>query len=359
MVTKLIECPNCKGKVTVEGDPGQKIIITCPSCNTTGEFTFPQMVAPEPVAESGSFAVEIKNLTKRYKDVTAVDDLSFNIRTGEIFGLLGPNGAGKTTTIKAILGLIHMDSGNVKINGFDIEKEGIEARRSVGYLPERVSFYNNLTPLQTMNFLCELWSVDKSVAKPLISEVGLEDAIDRKVGTFSKGMVQLLGVAQVMIGKPPVYILDEPTAGLDARWVKNIREKIKMLKEQGATILFSSHILSEVETLCDRVAIINKGKLIAEDTVANINKYLRIKPRLEITIPGLNGRIPEIIKTIEGVEAADVKGDTLFVTCESSIRSQIITALQNAGFKIDNIKTIEPSLEEAFVKLISTDEGGA
>ena len=358
MVTKLVECPSCKGKITVEGDPGQKIVITCPSCNTKGVFTFPRIATPETVAKSGSFALEVNGLTKIYKELKAVDNLSLNIRAGEVYGLLGPNGAGKTTTIKAILGLIHANSGKIKINGFDIKTDGIEARRSVGYLPERVSFYDNLTPLQTIHFFCELWGVDKSVAKPLIKEVGLEDAIGRKVGTFSKGMVQLLGVAQVMIGNPPVYILDEPTAGLDARWVKAIREKIKTLSEQGATILFSSHVLSEVETLCDRVAIINKGKLIAEDTVANLNKYLRIKPRLEISIPGLNGKIPEIIKTIGGVEAINAKGDTLIVTCESSARSRVITTLEESGLKIDNIKTIEPSLEEAFVKLISEDKGG-
>jgi ABC-2 type transport system ATP-binding protein len=210
-----------------------------------------------------------------------------------------------------------------------------------------------------MHFFCELWGVDKSIAKPLIKEVGLEEAMNRRMGTFSKGMVQLTGVAQVQIGNPPVYILDEPMGGLDARWVKAIRERIISLNEKGATILFSSHILSEVENVCDRVAIINKGKLIAEDTVGNLNKYLKIKPRLEITIPDLNGKIPGIIKEIVGVETIDVKNDTLFVTCESSVRSKVITKLEEAGYKVDNIKTVEPSLEEAFVKLISTDEGGA
>jgi ABC-type multidrug transport system ATPase subunit len=252
-----------------------------------------------------------------------------------------------------------MNSGSIKINGFDIKKNIIEANRSVGYLPERVAFYDNLTPLQTLHFFCELWSVDKSIAKPLLKEVGLEDVINRKVATFSKGMVQLLGVAQVMISNPPVYILDEPMGGLDARWVKTIREKIKMLNEQGATILFSSHILSEVENICDRVAIINKGKLIAEDTVSNLNKYLKIKPRLEISIPDLKGKIPEVIKSLKGVESVDAKDDTLFITCESGIRSKVITALEDAGFKIDNIKTIEPSLEEAFVKLVDTEGRGA
>ncbi|UCF50086.1 MAG: ABC transporter ATP-binding protein, partial [Thermoplasmatales archaeon] len=205
---------------------------------------------------------------------------------------------------------------------------------------------------------CELWGVDKSVAKPLIKEVGLEDAINRKVGTFSKGMVQLLGVAQVMIGKPPVYILDEPMGGLDARWVKIIREKIKKLSKEGATILFSSHILSEVENICDRVAIINKGKLIAEDTVENLNKYLKIKPRLEILVPGLSGKVPEEIKGIEGVEKVEAEDDILYVICESSSRIKVINVIEKIGLKIENIKTIEPSLEEAFVKLISTEEGG-
>jgi ABC-2 type transport system ATP-binding protein len=355
MIKKTVGCPKCKTHIEIQGNPGETVIITCPKCDTKGKYTYPVEESKiEP--SSDTFSIEVKNLTKKFKDLTAVDNLSFNVRTGEIFGLLGPNGAGKTTTIKAILGLIRMNSGNIKINGFDIQEEDIKARASVGYLPERVAFYPNLNPLQTMNFFSELWGVDKSVVKPLIKEVGLEDAISRKVGNFSKGMVQLLGVAQVMIGKPPVYILDEPMGGLDARWVKTIREKIKILNEEGATILFSSHILSEVENICDRVAIINKGKLIAEDTVENLNKYLKIKPRLEITIKDLGGKIPEAIKDLKGIEAVDAKDNKLFVTCDSSIRSQVITKLEEAGLIIDNIKTIEPSLEDAFVRLIEGDE---
>jgi ABC-2 type transport system ATP-binding protein len=356
MITKRIMCPKCNNKLTIEGNPGEKKIIICSNCNTKGVFTFPDD-KPISKTDTGSFAIEISGLTKMYKELKAVDNLSLNIRKGEIFGLLGPNGAGKTTTIKAILGLIHSNAGTIKINGYDIKKQDIEAKKSVGYLPERVSFYDNLNPLQTINFFCELRGDDKSIAAPLIKEVGLEDAINRKVGTFSKGMVQLLGVAQVMIGTPPVYILDEPMAGLDARWVKTIRDKIKMLNEQGATVIFSSHILSEVQTICHRVGIINKGKLIAEDTVPNLNKYLKIKPRLEITIFGLNGKIPELVKSIPGVESIEVKNDTLFITCESSVRSKVITTIEKSGLKIDNMKTIEPSLEEAFMKLISTEEG--
>lgn len=336
--------------MTIQGNPGEKIYVTCSNCKKKGYF-----VIPSQKSASESNSIEIKNLTKIYKDVIAVDNVSFSVRKGEIYGFLGPNGAGKTTTIKAILGLIHVNSGDIKINGFDMKKDNIKAKEKIGYLPEKVSFYDNLTPIQTLNFFCELKGVDKSIVPSLLKEVGLDDAKNRKVGTFSKGMVQLLGIAQALIGNPSIFIFDEPTVGLDARWVRYIREKIKMLNERGATVVFSSHILSEVETLCNRVAIINKGKLIAEDTVANLNKYLRIKPRIEISIEGLNGKIPKVIEKIDGVEAVDAKGDNLFITCDSNIRSHVIAALEKAGFKIINIKTIEPSLEDAFVRLIEVD----
>ncbi|EMR73319.1 ABC-type multidrug transport system, ATPase component [Thermoplasmatales archaeon SCGC AB-539-N05] len=357
MITKTVICPSCKNTVTIQGNSGEKIYITCPKCNAKGRFTFPEEKT-ELKTTAGSFTIEVDGLTKTYKDLKAVDNLSLNIRTGEIFGLLGPNGAGKTTIIKAILSLIHVNSGKIKINGFDMKRDDIEAKKKIGYLPERVSFYDNLTPLQTLNFFCELKGADKSIARSLIKDVGLEDAINRKVGTFSKGMVQLLGVAQTTIGNPSIYILDEPMAGLDARWVKTIREKIKMLNKKGATVVFSSHILTEVEALCDRVAIIDKGKIIAEDTVANLNKYLKIKPRLSIFIKGLDGKVPDIIKDLEGVESVEVQENILFITCEPTVRSKVITSLEGAGYEIVDIKTIEPSLEEAFVKLISNEEGG-
>jgi ABC-type multidrug transport system ATPase subunit len=334
----------------VEGNAGEKVFVTCSNCKKKGYYTF-----PSDSKVSAVNSIEIKNLTKIYKDVKAVDNVSFNVQNGEIFGFLGPNGAGKTTTIKAMLGLIHVDSGSIKINGFDMKKDDIKVKEKIGYLPEKVSFYDNLTPIQTLNFFCELKGVDKSIVPSLIKEVGLEDAKNRKVGTFSKGMVQLLGIAQAMIGNPSIFIFDEPTVGLDARWVRYVREKIKMLNEKGATVIFSSHILSEVESLCNRVAIINKGKLIAEDTVTNLNKYLQIKPRIEISIKGLNGKVPKVLEKISGIDVVEAKGDNLFITCDFQLRSHIISVLEEANFKIVNIKTIEPSLEDAFVKLIEGD----
>jgi len=346
MITKTIRCPNCKTHVTIEGNPGEKIVVTCPNCNLKGVFTFPG----EKLASS--FSIQVSGLTKIFKDFKAVDNISFNVASGEIYGFLGPNGAGKSTTIKAMLGLIKVDFGNIKINGLDIAKNGKEIKRSIGYLPEKLAFYDNLTPVQTLNFFCELKGVDKSVVKPLLKEVGLEDSINKKVGNFSKGMLQLLGIAQTMIGNPSVYILDEPTSGLDARWVKIVRDKIKMLNERGATIMFSSHILSEVQSLCNRVAIIDKGRLVAEDTVPNLNKLLKIKPRLEIYISDLNGKIPGVLSKIEGIDSVEAKENILFITCDYSVRIKVIAALEKAGFQIKDIKTIDPSLEEAFMKLL-------
>ena len=355
MVQKNIMCPTCKNKITVNGEPGEKIFINCPKCNTKGKFSFP-ISTTDPGKTDLSSALEIIGVTKTFNGFKAVDNVSFNVKKGEIFGFLGPNGAGKTTTIKAILGLLYPDSGNIRINGFDIKDNEIEAKRSIGYLPERVSFYENLTPVQTLQFFCELQGVDKSVIIDLLREVGLNDALSRKVGGFSKGMLQLLGIAQTMIGDIPVYIFDEPMSGLDPRWVKIVRDMIIKLNQKGSTIMFSSHILSEVQNLCDRVVIINKGKIIAKDTVDNLNNYLNIKPRLEFTIPELNGKIPEKIRKIEGIISVKAEENKLLINCEPSSRINIISEIKNQGYNVKDVKTFEPSLEEVFMKLISKDE---
>ena len=301
--------------------------------------------------------LETRNITKRFKDVLAVDSLSMRVRKGEIYGFLGPNGAGKSTTIKMVMGLFHPTSGEAFINGKLVNGGGVELRRDVGFLPERISFYDNLTPVQTLNFFCELRGADKSVVPSLIKDVGLDDAANRKVGTFSKGMTQLLGVAQAMIGTPSIYVLDEPTGGLDARWVKVVRDRLRALNEAGATIVFSSHILSEVQALCHRVAIIDKGRLVAEDTIENISERLNIRPRLWIRSPSLNGQIPQWIRDIKEIEDATVKDDTLLVTCDASVRLKVMTVMKEKGMDIQDFRTIEPSLEEAFVRLLSKNGG--
>lgn len=302
-----------------------------------------------------NMVIETKNLTKTFGDVLAVDSLSMHVKRGEIYGFLGPNGAGKTTTIKMILGLMRPTKGEVYINGEKMHPDNVEVKKQIGFLPERVSFYRNLTPVQTLNFFCELKEVDKSIVPELLKEVGLENDANRKVGTFSKGMVQLLGFAQAMIGSPSIYILDEPSSGLDARWVKVIREKIKALNEKGATVMFSSHILSEVQALCDRVCVINKGCLIAEDTIENLNRKLNIKPRLIMRVK--NAEISsKDIENIEGVESAEIKNNQIIVTCDGDKKLQIIEEIKSMGISIEDFHTIEPSVEDIFVKLLEVEK---
>jgi len=294
--------------------------------------------------------VEIENLTKKYGDLIAVDNLNLKIDDGEIFALLGPNGAGKTTTIKAMLGLIMPTNGEIRINGYDVISEGKKARKYVGYLPEIVAFYDNLTGLQTLEFYAELRGADKSICMELLKEMGLENDAHRKVGGYSKGMIQRLGLAQAMIGNPPLLILDEPTSGLDPRGSWQIRQKIKELNKNGTTIFLSSHILSEVQEVSKRVAILHHGKLLALDAIENLSRKLDLQPHLQIKMQNPSPQILEKVKSIQGVKSAKLMANTIEVICNSKAKTAIINTIEQLGGKIIDFKTTEPSLEEVFLK---------
>jgi len=349
MAEKTIKCPKCGFKKTISGISGERKKIVCPECNTEGVFTFPETPQMKQVIGE-DVAITVTNLTKAYKDIKAVDNVSFTVKKGEVFGFLGPNGAGKTTTIKAILGLIHTNSGHITINGIDIKKDNKKAHKNIGYLPEKVAFYNNLTALQNMYFYAEVKNVPKSECKPLIVEMGLEETVNKKVGKFSKGMQQRLGMAQALLGNPAILILDEPSGGLDPRGVALIRNKIKEMKEKGSSVFVSSHILAEVQAVCDRVGIINKGVLVAEDTVENLRDRLNLKPKLVIELEKISDEIIGSIKNLEGVEKVDVIGVMIHVICNPRVKSKIILAVEKAGGNILNIQTMEPSLEEVFMR---------
>lgn len=299
-------------------------------------------MAPEHVIETVA-------LTKRFKDVLAVDKLTMRVRRGEIYGFLGPNGAGKTTTMKMLLGLIHPTSGEAYVLGKRVGPDAVDVRRRIGYLPENAAFYENLTASQTLEFFCDLKGVKRSAVPELLKEVGLEKVADRKVGAFSKGMRQLLGVAQAMIGDPELYILDEPSSGLDPMWVKVVRDRIVELNRAGATIVFSSHILSEVQALCHRVGVINRGRMVAEDSIEELSRRLDIMPKLWVRI---KGEAPGWVKSVDGAEHVEIRGREIIFSCRAERRLQIIEELKRRGLKIEDFRTMEPSLEEAFVKLL-------
>ncbi len=223
--------------------------------------------------------IEIKNLTKKYGDFTAVDHVNYTIEEGEIFGLLGPNGAGKTTTILMLLGLIPPTEGTAIVNGADIIEKPLEARRTVGLLPEGAGFYENLNARQNLSFYAELAEVPSGVAKEriekLIDMVGLGTKRDVKVGAYSRGMKQRLGIAQSLVRDPKILILDEPTQGIDPEGTRDFRELIRMLsREKGMTIIFTTHVLYEVNKLCDRVAIMKNGTIAGIGTIPELRKQV-------------------------------------------------------------------------------------
>ena len=223
--------------------------------------------------------IELKNLTKKYGDLTAVDHVNYAVEEGEIFGLLGHNGAGKTTTILMLLGLIPPTEGTAIVNGADIKENPLQARRNVGLLPENAGFYDNLTAKQNLSFYAELADVPEKVSsdrcEKLIDMVGLGDKRAVKVGAYSRGMKQRLGIAQSLVREPKILILDEPTQGIDPEGTRDLREIIRGLsKERGMTIIFTTHVLYEVNKLCDRVAIMKNGAIAGLGSIPELRRQV-------------------------------------------------------------------------------------
>jgi len=349
MVKRTVICPNCKNQVTLQGSSREKIYVTCPNCNQKGVFTFLEDKTDLKTINQ-SYTIEVNNLTKFYNGFKAVDNLSFNVKQGEIFGFLGPNGAGKTTTIKSILGLTLSSLGNIKINGSDIRKNFKEIKKNIGYQPERVAFYDNLTALQNLYFYSEIKNAPKKDCMKLLGEFGLKDLANKRVGTFSKGMTQKLGLIRAVLGNPSLLILDEPSIGLDPQGVLLVREKIRELNKRGTTVFISSHILSEVQEVCDRVGIINKGVLIAQDTISELSKKLKIKPKIIVELEKISDRIVEAVKKVEGIDKLEISGNKIEIICDSKTRGKVVLAIGNTGGNILNVQTKETSLEEVFMK---------
>jgi ABC-type multidrug transport system ATPase subunit len=294
--------------------------------------------------------IEVNNLTKFYNGFKAVDNISFQVRKGDIFGFLGPNGAGKTTTIKAMLGLIHTIHGHVKIDGFKIKITGKEFKKRIGYLPEHVAFYPNLTALENLNFYAELKNLTPGECISLIAKFGLAEHAHKKVGKFSAGMIQRLGLARACLGNPMIIVLDEPFAGVDPRGVITIRDTIKKYNKQGVTFFISSHVLSEIQMVCNHVAIINKGALVVKDNIQGLSNQLKIKPWLHLKLSSISDKILKAVKKIKGVYKINITGNNLNIMCDPVTKIKVVLAIEKSGGNILNIQTKEPSLEEIFLR---------
>ena len=307
--------------------------------------------------------IELKNVTKRYGSTIAVDDISFEVKDGEVVGLLGPNGAGKSTTMNMITGFIEPTSGQILVNGNDILRKPKKVKRQIGYMPEGVPLYYELTPKEFVSYMAELKLVKKKEIKEevqkVLNETGLNEVQNKLIRNLSRGYKQRVSLAGALVGNPDVIILDEPTVGLDPKQITEIRTLIKKLGKKH-TIILSSHILSEVSQICEKVVIINKGKIIAVDTPENLEKSTREKNGISITVEdpknnmqNLKGKIKEI-KSIELVK--DNKDGTkqyvIISSADVDLRKKLFEILPKEDIVIFELKKTETTLEDAFIKLI-------
>ncbi len=309
--------------------------------------------------------ITIENLTKYYGNNKAVNNISFTIHDNEILGFLGPNGAGKSTTMNMISGFLPMTAGKVSICGTDITKEPVKAKRNIGYLPENPPVYPDLKVLEYLSFCAGLKGIARSERKNEIRRVtellGLNEVCGKLIRNLSKGYKQRVGFAQALLGDPKFIILDEPTVGLDPNQVIEVRKLIKSLKKDH-TVIFSSHILSEVSEVCDRVIIINKGDIRAIDTIENLEKSFNSSLTLHIKIKGAKSRAASIIEVTDGIseilsiddEGSDIWSFAVRLDGDAEgIRDRLMAELIKNNVSIMEIYTDKPNLENVFIELIN------
>lgn len=293
--------------------------------------------------------IAVRSLTKRFGNLEAVRDISFRVESGETFALLGPNGSGKTTTLKCIVGLMAPTSGQIGIGGIVGWKNRREAGRLFSYLPQRVAFHENLTAREVLAFYCRLRRLPSVRAERVLETAGfhLDGLADRPVSEFSGGMIQRLGIAVATLPDAPILILDEPTISLDPEGTIRFREFISGLKREGKSILFSSHVLFDVERLADRVAILIGGKLIAVESVGALRNGQANGSRLRLLLLNPDERYVRIARDA-GASEATLQKDTLILSSRAEDRRSILRAVEDAGAVIGRFSTEEPSLEEIY-----------
>ena len=306
--------------------------------------------------------IEVTNLVKDYGNHHAVKGISFTVGEGQIVGLLGPNGAGKSTTMNIMTGYISSTAGKVKIGEYDMFEQPLKAKKLIGYLPEMPPIYEEMTVEEYLNFVCSLKGIRKKKDRmeniaEVEEAVRITDVKGRLIKNLSKGYKQRVGLAQALIGNPPLLILDEPTVGLDPNQIIEIRTLIKKLGEKH-TIILSSHILSEVNAICDYVLIIDKGLLVAEDTPENLSEHFADKNRILLSVKGEKELIEQALEESEYIASYTVTGENegvLDVTAETSVKEDVRDALffEFADKKLPIVKmeTETLSLEEVFLKL--------
>ena len=311
--------------------------------------------------------IQVENITKRYGTFTAVNKINFEIEEGEVIGFLGPNGAGKSTTMNMITGFIEPTSGRILIDGYDISKKPKKAKKQIGYMPEGVPLYSDLTVKEFVTYMAELKGVAKKEKKAMVQKAieatGLADVQEQLTRNLSRGYKQRVSMAGALVSNPKVIILDEPTVGLDP---KQVTEIISLIKELGKehTVILSSHILSEVSQICNRVIIINKGKIVAVDTPENLENKVVNENAIYVTVEDLENKMETVKGKLENIKEISLISENedntkkymITATDDADLRKQIFETFAKEGITIFEMKKADASLEDAFMKLITTEE---
>ncbi|MBE0690997.1 MAG: ABC transporter ATP-binding protein [Anaerolineae bacterium] len=298
--------------------------------------------------------IEVQNLTKRYGEVLAINGVSFTAQPGQVTGFLGPNGAGKTTTMRILTGFMPPTDGKAIVAGYDVFEQSMEVRRRVGYLPETVPLYRDMTARDYLTYMGEIRGVRnrRARAEEVLERVGLLQRANSRIRTLSKGMRQRVGLAQALMHNPPVLILDEPTIGLDPIQVLELRDLVRDLGRDH-TVLFSTHILSEAEQVCDNVVIINQGHVIAEGSPAGLRAELERGARVLARVEGDLDQALSTVQNVPGIASAEIQMDSIVATPANhdDPRPLIAQVLIDKGFKLLELRSLAVNLEEIFLEL--------
>ncbi len=297
--------------------------------------------------------IETSGLTKRYGRLTAVDNLNLAIEKGEIYGLLGPNGSGKTTTILMLLGLTEPTEGRVRVLGLDPARQPLSVKAHVGYLPDSVGFYDNLTARENLIYIAKLNGLKRAEAyrriDAALERIGLTDAAEKRVGEFSRGMRQRLGVAELIIKEPQIIIMDEPTLGLDPEATRSFLALIRELKEDGITFLLSSHLLQQVQSVCDRVGLFRNGRIVLEGTVSDLaRQVLGEAYRIFVDVERPDAAVEAALRELPHVTDVWLDGRTYVVEATNDYRADTATAVVQAGGRLTALNVEQASLDDIY-----------
>ncbi|MCL4435562.1 MAG: ABC transporter ATP-binding protein [Thaumarchaeota archaeon] len=298
--------------------------------------------------------IELNGVTKKYGKFNAVDDVSFKVDKNELIALLGPNGAGKTTVLKCIIGLVTFN-GSIKVDGLDVKKSGVDVRRRVAYHPQQVSLYNHMSVADNLKFFAGVKRLDNDTISRSLEENGLKEHASKKVSELSEGLKQRLMLATTLLGDSPIILFDEPSANLDIRGVLAFKEVVDSLSRKGKTIILSTHLLSDINEIANRIIVMNQGKLVTEGSINEIMREVELNTRILITLvekideQAVND-VEEMLRKA-GAKTVSIEADRIIVSVEAPDKIPVLRALDESGLVIKDFRVYDPSLEDAFLRI--------